>query len=683
MTFLAPAFWIGLALATLPVLIHLLGRRRLRRQPFSSLEFLRRLQTKRMRRLRLKQILLLVLRTLALLALALAFLRPALRAAGFAGAGSSATVIIVDESASMAARRGEAEPIERAVAVAREIWRAGGELGLVSADESGERDISLRDAAGDPPRWLQRFESDGRGETFTPALRRAVRLLGESHAASREIILLSDFTSDPPDSLPVPESVALRRVPLAEGSATNVAATGVRLSRALVRPGSSGELEVTLRQFGGSDEQPVLVTISLDGRVVAEGEVTVPERGSVTHSFSFRVPESGRHPGRVELDATDALYADNARHFVLTVPGERTVLLAGDDLGALRYAELALNPGGVESAFAVTVRPGPLRNVARLDEYDAILYAGAASPTAADARRLRQYVETGGGLWLVLGETADLAAWSRTLLPELGFGGVVSEGRYAKGVRRWETLDRSHPALAGLFEGEGRYDRPQVSRVYASRGGEGARVLVRLSDGTPFLAERSVERGRVWWTPSAIDTEWTDWPLAGVFAPIVQEGMLWLAGGEPEAAGVDCGEPILWPAPGRERNAGGEVIAPGERRLSAQPAFAGGRPVLVTEQTWWPGHYELLFAGEPAGVAAANVPAGESDLRVRNEGWPGAELTPREDETLAEALTRARVGRELTPWLLLLALAALVAETLIARERRQAAPAREPARQAA
>ncbi|MCB2211204.1 BatA and WFA domain-containing protein [bacterium] len=676
MTFLAPAFWIGLTLAALPILIHLLGRRRLKKQPFSSLEFLRRLQTKRMRKLRLKQILLLILRTLAVLALALAFLRPALQTAGFAGAGSSATVIVADQSASMSARRGEEVPVDRATEIAQAIWRAGGEVGLVTADATGDRDIAPREANGEVPRWLRQFETDGRAASFAPALHRAARYLEESDAASKEIIVLSDFAGAAPDSLPeLADDITLWRMPLAGDDIPNLAITGMRLGEVMLRPGATGTMNVSVQQFGGRESIPVLVTITLDGRVVAEGELTVPESGAVEQAYSFRVPESGQHVGRIELDLTDALLADNTHHFVLTVPGERSILLVGDDFGALRYAELALNPEGKSTVFDVTVRPGPLRNVARLDNYDAVVYAGAVSPSQADARRLKQFTDGGGGLWLVLGENADLAAWSRTVLPEFGFGGLVEGG--ARGVREWDTLNRDHPALNGLLEGEGRYDKPSVARVYTVTGGSGTEALVRLSDGTAFLLERTDSAGRVWLTPSAMDTEWTDWPVSGVFAPMLQQGVLWLAGAQPQAGEIACGDPILWPVPDGTGRSSGEVIAPQDQRLSAEPAFRGGRQVWITPDTRWPGSYELQVDEKTVNLAAANVPVSESDLSASQSGWPGSELRIPEDETLADALTQARVGREMTPWLLLIALLALIAETLVARDKKQSAPERD------
>ena len=67
MTFLNPAVLIGLAAASIPILIHLLNLRKLKTIEFSTLIFLRELQKNKIRRVKLKQLLLLALLVLIIL----------------------------------------------------------------------------------------------------------------------------------------------------------------------------------------------------------------------------------------------------------------------------------------------------------------------------------------------------------------------------------------------------------------------------------------------------------------------------------------------------------------------------------------------------------------------------------------------------------------------------------------
>ena len=79
LTFLNGAFLAGLAAAAIPVIIHLLQRRRLKRVEFSDLRFLAPLNQQRMRSMNLRRLLLLLLRVMIVALIALAMARPSIR----------------------------------------------------------------------------------------------------------------------------------------------------------------------------------------------------------------------------------------------------------------------------------------------------------------------------------------------------------------------------------------------------------------------------------------------------------------------------------------------------------------------------------------------------------------------------------------------------------------------------
>src|SRR5690606_40054392 len=85
MSFLAPALLTGLVLASAPIIIHLLNRRRFLRVDWGPMKYLKLTLKSNRRRLRLEQWLLLAVRTLAVVMLFLAVARPVGSAANLAG----------------------------------------------------------------------------------------------------------------------------------------------------------------------------------------------------------------------------------------------------------------------------------------------------------------------------------------------------------------------------------------------------------------------------------------------------------------------------------------------------------------------------------------------------------------------------------------------------------------------
>jgi hypothetical protein len=85
MIFLNPAILFGLLAASIPVLIHLLNLRKLKKIEFSTLAFLKELQKNKIRKVKIKQWLLLALRVLVILFLVTAFARPTLKGIAIGG----------------------------------------------------------------------------------------------------------------------------------------------------------------------------------------------------------------------------------------------------------------------------------------------------------------------------------------------------------------------------------------------------------------------------------------------------------------------------------------------------------------------------------------------------------------------------------------------------------------------
>ena len=108
--FVNPALLGGLGLIALPILIHLLSRRQYRRIEWGATRFLLEAEKENRRRVRFEQWLLVALRCLAMALLALLvarpFVQPGLVASLLGGRGQVQRVIVIDDSASLAFRRG-------------------------------------------------------------------------------------------------------------------------------------------------------------------------------------------------------------------------------------------------------------------------------------------------------------------------------------------------------------------------------------------------------------------------------------------------------------------------------------------------------------------------------------------------------------------------------------------------
>src|SRR5213080_1232160 len=108
MSFLNPIMLFGLTAVAVPIIIHLLNRRKFQKVVWAAMRFLKVSVEQNQKRMRIEDLILLALRCLLLALLALALARPALmsNSASYLGQSKVTGVVILDNSYSMGVRDG-------------------------------------------------------------------------------------------------------------------------------------------------------------------------------------------------------------------------------------------------------------------------------------------------------------------------------------------------------------------------------------------------------------------------------------------------------------------------------------------------------------------------------------------------------------------------------------------------
>jgi len=195
----------GLA-AGIPVVLHMIHRQKVKDLPFPTLRFLRISVEKTRQRKRIHDLLLMLVRMAALLLIALALAKPTLThlSAFWSAGGDSATVIILDNSASMGTVDRGRVRFRTALGAAEQIMDElgdGDQVALLLAAGPEYPDEGKLDATGDQVRqmlnqWMG-APSDTAGISYEQAdlgaqITQARKLLAQSDAANKQIFVLTD-----------------------------------------------------------------------------------------------------------------------------------------------------------------------------------------------------------------------------------------------------------------------------------------------------------------------------------------------------------------------------------------------------------------------------------------------------------------------------------------------------------
>ncbi len=625
MGWLAPLFLLGLAGLAIPVIVHLTEKQRRNVIEFPSLMFLRKIPYRSVQRRKIHHWMLLAIRALALALLVIAFARPFFQNAEIAvgsSLGPREVVIVLDHSYSM----GYADRWERAGAEVRRLTAGLGASDRASLVLLGQGAAAVVRSSSDHQRLLTAVDTatvSSYGTRFGPGLKLAQTILEESELGNLEVAIISDFQRSGwsgDEGVRFPPGTAVNTYEISDPETPNATVASVALRRDFFsgRERMTATARITRRQ--GDEVADMPVTLEIDGQEIESQSVRLDPTGSGTVTFApFTLSESYTR-GTVRL-GPDPLPQDNALHFVLS-PGRalRALILEGSGARteASLYMERALEISE-EAAFQVDVRRSATFGTADLDASAVVVLNDIRVPQGALSDRLRDFVEAGGGLLVVLGERSTWQGGMEDLMAG-HFGAVTDHAR----VARLGFLDYTHPIFE-VFGGPrgGDFARARFFRSRSITVGPEDQVLARFDDGSVALVERRIGQGRVLVWASTLDASWNDLAVQPVFLPFMHQLVRYLGGHRERVPWFSAGQVLDLSDPEGTAFASGaeQELSLSEEQVALTPK--GGSLVLppgeaprflaLDEQ----GFYQVRPPGsDPARpfTVAVNVEVAESEL---------------------------------------------------------------------
>lgn len=643
MTFLAAAFFVGLAALAVPLWLHRTNQRAPAEATVASLMLMREAEEPVRQRRALAHKVLLALRLAMLTLVVCAFAQPVLEQAAVGtdeNGTAAARLIVVDGSLSMRRRGAWAE----AMATARRLRdeRAGPVRFAVATDS-----LTLVDSLADVrPGWgrLDFADLPGALDALAVALPEA--------PGGWQAHVISDFQAS---AVPERFNALIGAEGFARGTRLHMVGHGAE-NWAVESVRVVGErVQVVVASFAES-ERDLAVTLAsaytgIEAAEPASVRVAVPAGTRRQVQFALPTPERAPTAWRVSIeDADDALAADDARLFVR--PGARAAavgVLAPHGGAALQFLEAAL-------AASPSARPVTLADDAWPAHLAAIVAVDPGQLSPAQQRRLRRHVDGGGGVLLLAGP----ATQRHGALP---LTNALLDANPTATVRRVLPVAAGHPLAAGAW------DDVTVTRALALPATAPETILSLVpsaampggAGGEPLLVEKRVGQGRMLVLLTALRRNWSNLVLKPAFVTLVHGAIDYLAREKPLLSTV--GEPVA---------VGGVAVQlfdqSGARVPGLQQGFNAAGQALRVEQ---PGVYTARSPGRET-LLAVNVDARESDPRPIS-----AEFLARWQEALRpHEAPAAHAGEDASPTttplagtLLALALALLLAESVAANAR--------------
>lgn len=704
--FLNAAFLAGLGAVALPILIHLVHRRRAKEVPFSSLRYLIHIDERVARRHRLQELAILAMRCGALAFVALALAKPLFRPEGspVGGRGATTAVLVVDDSYSMGVAESGVTLFEQArssaAAIAKSLRPGDQAIVLAPHHMPSSEEMRVLSDLGAIAKDVASIRLSHEPTVIAPTIGAAYEILSKATTPCRELYVFSDLQVNGWE--PVledqqagsasgfgdrPSGVDVYLVPLGGGEVHDLGVTEVQA----VAAGGLREAPVWVTALitnqGKRDEEGRLSVI-VDGRSVAEQAVRAARGETVPVALTLPPQAPGQHRGVVRLSG-DSLAEDNERGFVVDIRDALSVLLVNGRPArtnfdnATYYLERALRPEvqADESRSAIVPEVCKAEEVASrsLASYSVVLLSDVPSLSAEAAKALTDWVRGGGALVVFFGPDTKLAEWNETIsktgLMPLRLASIAGTQSGEEVFFTMKDLAPRHPLLSSLSRSRPPVDltTPRFFRYAKASVVGDAQVVARFSGGDPALVEARCGTGRVFVCLSACTPEWTNFPLRVSFLPFVHNLVYWLSEGERGAEEVRVGAPLRFVYPAASAVRGVSVTLPdGKEVVKARTGTAAWEAVF--EPVRDPGFVSWKEEGGDARAEtlAVNVDPAEADLaRVSKDeaekAFPAGSvrfLAP--GAAIASERERSRNGIPLADAFLLVALVLFLGELFLA-----------------
>lgn len=665
----------GAGLATIPIIIHILNRRRFKVVRWAAMEYLLQAMRKNRRRLKFEQWVLLAIRCLLIFLMGFALARPlGCENASIAALGqrSALHVFVIDNSYSMAyeANRPEAKThLDQAKLLAKKVLDrlSSGNDQIMVITASAPIDINKTvdpHAVTPKPTYdiqsartaIERIEQTYTGTDLNGALQLAIRIAKEEAKLPRKhLYIFSDSTRSAFESAEGGAIEALKQTgpelvkyfgrpayfAMGKQGQWNQAVLAVSPTSNLVTTKFSVDFNTVVKGYGAGPD--AVVQWKLDDRPLGDTKTVKLDLDTQPQSLAEQMlREGGPRVFSVTLSSDDRLKIDNTRWRIVEVASEMRVLIVEGErgIGALQgsgsFLELALSPPKeadpesrssnkkTDSYVAVDPTIGELELSNKLlPNYRAVFLTNVGQINPMQADQLKKYVEGGGTLIIFVGPAVNADNYNqqlttRGLLPGRLIKTVSTNEKPFHFDFNWQG--NPHPLLRE-FKGQEKsgLSTAQIWQYWQMElpgNSTAERVLDYVGSKDPAITAHSLGKGRIVFFSSTANPEWNGLPPKPAYVTLMHE----ILGGS-----VTAGDRWM------NLLVGERLDVPQALGLTASPQlFDGSKNSIPMESITSPEGVTTYHSAKPMskpGVymlntgnrtlpIAINVPQSEADIRV-------------------------------------------------------------------
>jgi hypothetical protein len=535
MVFLNPSILLGLFAATIPILIHILNFRKLKKVEFSTLTFLKELQKSKIKKIKIKQWLLLLLRTLIIIFLVLAFARPTFESTYFGGATSTAkssVAFVIDNSFSMSLIKNNGSIFNKSKAEAKRIvnqMQNGDEFYFIISSDSVLHFTDKRTAI----KFISEFDISLLMESLNKKIEKAISALDKTQNINKELYLFTDFQKntffDSTDQkIAEAKRIKLYSFDVGENNASNISVTNLKLENSIIEVKKPIEFSAVINNFSQNTVNNINASLFINGEHIARQNISLSGNEHKKIKFNATLKTNGIIEAEVHLDE-DNINQDNTNYLSFFVPGKIKILLLYDDISDTKYLNAVFGSSLLTDKFEVTKINTKVNDI-KYSSFDVLFLL---STNIAVIKEVQKSVAIGGKLVIIPPTKTninDLQPLSSKLKYPIAKK-IIQTNKKGNDYAEFDKINFEHPIFQNLFDikNKNKIESPFIFKHIELKNNYNVSPIIKLNNGNIFLGEYNFGKGKILFFNTAISLNWSNFPIKGIFAPLLTKVVYYLS----------------------------------------------------------------------------------------------------------------------------------------------------------
>ncbi len=500
-----------------------------------------------------------VLRVLIILFLVLAFARPTLKGVAIGGATSAAkttAVFILDNTPSMSVIDSKGSYLNQAKATIKQIlglMQNGDEVALVLTGDPYNNDIKVTSNLSKFQKQVDAVNISDVSGLLNSAIVKAAKILSKTNNFNKEIYVLTDFQmgrladknsiSDLGQILN--DKVRLYTFDYSRKEVSNAGIDDISLNTQIFEQDKPLDFNVTVTNYSNQRLNNLVVSLFVENVRSAQQSVSLNPGESRILTLQAPVKQSGFIGAYAEIEDDDIL-EDDRRYISIYIPKSIPVVIFTDNADDSRFVNLALSAAGSGQTLQVNEKNLNELNSANLSKYDVAVIIGSEGISRYDL--LSSFLKSGGKIILMPGSKSTLQNFDN-ITKALGIPSPTgTAGKEGSDINSFtfEKEDFSNPIFKDIFSSKEKkeIESPAIYYHYKlSTEGKGENIIT-LNDGSSFLSEYKINKGKLLLFNTAPILTWTNFPIKNLFAPLITKSVLYMSSKDNSSNQIIAGNPV-------------------------------------------------------------------------------------------------------------------------------------------